>query len=159
MSTDSHNRSLVRWLANDWIVAGLVFVASLAIYLLTMSPSVVVDDGGEMQMLSYTLGVAHPTGYPLMLMLGWLFGHLPIGADFAWRISLMGALASALSMSLLYVTARELRAVADDRRRGGPVAGFGAANLDARHGDRGLPAGQRVHVAGLYGCCCVGGVA
>lgn len=110
MSTDSHTRSIARWLANDWIVAGLVFVASLAIYLLTMSPSVVVDDGGEMQMLSSTLGVAHPTGYPLMLMLGWLFGHLPIGADFAWRISLMGALASALSISLLYLTARELRA-------------------------------------------------
>lgn len=110
MSTDSRKDATARWLANDWIVAGLVFAASLALYLPTMSPSVVAGDGGELQMLSVRLGVSHPTGYPLLLLLGWLFSHLPLGPDPAWRVSLLSALASALSMALLYLTARELRA-------------------------------------------------
>ncbi|MCB9153029.1 MAG: DUF2723 domain-containing protein [Caldilineae bacterium] len=110
VATAIPSRSPAHRFENDWIVAGLIFAAALILYLLTMSPSVVEGDGGELQMLSYRLGVTHPTGYPLMLMLGWVLGHVPIGPDFAWRVSLMGAIASALSMALLYLTARELRA-------------------------------------------------
>src|SRR5512139_3820964 len=76
-------------LHKDSVLAILVFVACLVIYLPTLSPSVVLGDGGEAQMLSSVLGVSHPTGYPLSMLLGWLFGHLPLGGDHAFRVTLL----------------------------------------------------------------------
>jgi hypothetical protein len=90
------------------VLAALVFLASLVIYLPTLSPSVVLGDGGEMQMLSDVLGVSHPTGYPLSMMLAWLFGHLPLGGDYAFRVTLLCAVATAAATALLFLTVREL---------------------------------------------------
>jgi hypothetical protein len=92
----------------DGFLAVLVFLVCLAIYLPTLSPSVVLGDGGEAQMLSAVLGVSHPTGYPLSMLLGWLFGHLPLGGDQAFRVTLLSTLSTAAAMSLLFLTVREL---------------------------------------------------
>lgn len=94
----------------DRLIAALVFLAALLLYLPTVSPSVVVDDGGEIQMLSHVLGVAHPTGYPLMLLLGWVFSHLPVGGDVAWRVTLLSTVASAGAIAALYLLGRQLGA-------------------------------------------------
>lgn len=87
----------------------LAGVAALLLYLPTLSPSVVWDDGGELQMLSRLLGVAHPTGYPLALLLGWLFTHLPAG-DVALRVTLLSTFSSAAAVSVSYLLARSLDA-------------------------------------------------
>jgi hypothetical protein len=92
----------------DGFLAVLVFLACLAIYLPTLSPSVVLGDGGEMQMLSKVLGVSHPTGYPLFLLLGRLFGHLPLGGDHAFRVTLLSLVCTSSAMALLFLTVREL---------------------------------------------------
>ena len=68
----------------------------------------VLGDGGEAQMLSAVLGVSHPTGYPLSMLLGWLFGHLPLGGDQAFRVTLLCTLSTAAAMALLFLTVREL---------------------------------------------------
>lgn len=94
----------------DVWVALAVCGLSLAVYLPTLSPSVVADDGGEFQMLASVLGVSHPTGYPLYLLLTSLFARLPLGGDAAFRVTLFGALAAAANAGLLYLTARELGA-------------------------------------------------
>ena len=94
----------------DAAIAVAILLVSLVVYLLTLSPSVVVDDGGEFQMLSYVLGVAHPTGYPLALLLGWVFSHLPLGGDVALRVTLLSTVSSAVAMSLAYLLARQLGA-------------------------------------------------
>lgn len=88
------------------LLAGL---AALLCYLPTLSPSVVWDDGGELQMLSRVLGVAHPTGYPLALLLGWLFSYLPVG-DVALRVTLLSTFSSAAAVSICYLLARSLDA-------------------------------------------------
>lgn len=103
-------RSSFRWFQRDGVIALFVFLAALLLYLPTMSPSVVVDDGGELQMLSYVLGVAHPTGYPLMLLLGWVFSHLPLGGDVAWRVTLLSTVASAAAIAALYGLGRQVGA-------------------------------------------------
>jgi hypothetical protein len=95
-------------LRKDSVLAILVFLACLIIYLPTLSPSVVLGDGGEAQMLSATLGVSHPTGYPLSMLLGWLVGHLPLGGDQAFRVTLLSTAATAAAMALLFLTVREL---------------------------------------------------
>jgi hypothetical protein len=95
-------------LRGDGVLAILVFLACLILYLPTVSPSVVLGDGGEAQMLSAVLGVSHPTGYPLSMLLGWLAGHLPLGGDFAFRVTLLSTTATAAAMALLFLTVREL---------------------------------------------------
>jgi hypothetical protein len=65
-------------------------------------------DAAEFQFASYLLGIAHPTGYPLYLMLGWLWSHLfPLG-DAAFRINLLSAVFAALATALLYALILEV---------------------------------------------------
>ncbi len=79
-----------------------LFVVPFALYLCTLTPSVGTKDGFELQVVSATLGIAHPTGYPLFTLLGRLFITLvPIGSP-AYRINLMCALFAALSIPLVY---------------------------------------------------------
>jgi hypothetical protein len=48
---------------------------ALAVYLLTLAPTVTTGDSGELITAAATLSLAHPTGYPLYLLLG----HAAIG--------------------------------------------------------------------------------
>jgi hypothetical protein len=85
----------------------LVGAAGLAAYLRTLAPDLLYGDSAEFQALTYTLGLAHSTGYPLYLLLGRLVGSLPLGTP-AWRINLFSALCAALTLSLLYLLALRL---------------------------------------------------
>lgn len=87
----------------DWLAIPCVFLAALALYLTTMAPSVatLLDDSLEFQLVTYLPGIAHPTGYPLYTLLGWLFTRLPLG-DVAYRVNLLSAVCAALSVSLVY---------------------------------------------------------
>ncbi len=105
---DADHSSLWRLLSNDAALALAVFAGCLALYLPTLAPSVVRDDGGEMQMIAAVLGVPHPTGYPLFTLLGWLFTRLPLGGDAAYRVSFLCAVAGAGSVTLLFLLIREL---------------------------------------------------
>ncbi|KAJ9456357.1 Transmembrane protein 260-like protein [Diplonema papillatum] len=53
----------------DLDLGGAVFVASLAIYFVTLHPSVAGGDAGELATVAHTLGVPHPPGYPTMAVL------------------------------------------------------------------------------------------
>lgn len=74
--------------ANIWRWLGplLVTLALLPVYLSTMSRTVGQADTFEFQVVAPQLGIAHPTGYPLYLLLGKLFSLLPFGSV-AWRIN------------------------------------------------------------------------
>jgi 4-amino-4-deoxy-L-arabinose transferase-like glycosyltransferase len=93
----------------DPLIALAILIACLALYLPTMSPSVVAADGGELQMLATVLGVSHPTGHPVLMLLGWLFVHLPLGGDPAFRVTLLGAIVLAAAAAILYLLIRELK--------------------------------------------------
>jgi len=47
-------------------------------YLFTIAPGVVQIDSGELATVQATLGIAHPTGYPLFTLIGYLFLKLPL---------------------------------------------------------------------------------
>ena len=97
-------------LQRDPVMALLVFLICMAFYAPTLSPSVVVNDGGEMQTQAQILGVTFPTGYPLFILLGWLVSHLPLGGDPAFRVTLLCALCAAGAMAGLYLLlVRELK--------------------------------------------------
>ena len=94
-------------LVSDWTWAAGVFVACLILYAPTLTTSVAKDDSAEFQMLSPLLGVSHPTGYPLFLLLSWVATRLPLG-DLAFRVTLLSMLTAALVMATVFLLLREL---------------------------------------------------
>jgi hypothetical protein len=88
---------LVRFRPLLWLVAAVV-----AIYLLTMGRTVGEHDTFEFQVVAYQLGIAHPSGYPLYLMLGNLFTRLPFGSV-AWRVNLASVLYGVMALAFVYL--------------------------------------------------------
>jgi len=85
-------------------IQGAAWVAALAAlwaYALTLSPTVawvnLGEDSGDLLAASATLGIPHPTGYPLFVLLGRLATFLPLGT-IAFRINLVSAVAAAASV-------------------------------------------------------------
>lgn len=91
----------------DPALALTIFVATLTLYVRTLAPSLLADDSGEFQTIAYTLGMGHPTGYPVYILIAKLFTFLPVG-DIAYRVNLLSAAAGALAISLLYLILRRL---------------------------------------------------
>ncbi|MSQ40598.1 MAG: DUF2723 domain-containing protein [Dehalococcoidia bacterium] len=84
-----------------------VFGLSLALYMATAAPGLTwrndSADGGELAAAAWTLGVAHPTGYPTYLLLARGFAALLPWLDVAYRLSLFSAIAAALSAFLIFL--------------------------------------------------------
>ncbi|MGD9028387.1 MAG: DUF2723 domain-containing protein [Anaerolineae bacterium] len=85
-----------------------VFLTFLALYIATLRPGILPADSGEFQRVTATAGIAHPPGYPLYTMLGWLFTQLPLGATPAWRTSFFSAVTAAATVALVFSAARRL---------------------------------------------------
>lgn len=85
----------------------LAFVAPFCLYVLTLAPSVLEGDSGEFQTAVPILGVVHPTGYPLYLLLARVFQWVGVG-DPAFRVNLFSAFASSLTCMLLFVILSKL---------------------------------------------------
>lgn len=95
----------------DWLVGMALGLAALALYVFTLAPTVLQADAGEFQFVPWIPGIAHPTGYPLYVMLGWMWTHaLPL-ATVAWRMNLLSAVLAALAVGVTYSAARQLLAV------------------------------------------------
>jgi hypothetical protein len=87
--------------------AGVALI-SLVVYALTMSPTVGFIDSGELATVATTLGIAHPTGYPLFTMLGWIAAHIPLGSEEIVRLNAMAAAFTACAVFLLFLVAFRL---------------------------------------------------
>ncbi len=70
------------------------FVAALLVYVRTLLPGVSFGDWAEAEMIPARLGILHPTGYPLYLLLGKLFSVIPV-ESVAYRANLLSAVAAA----------------------------------------------------------------
>ena len=85
-----------------------VFVFTFLIYIKGVSPSVYGGDSGDIILASWFGGVAHPPGYPLNTMIGWVFTHLPYQATIAFKANLMAAFLMAIAISLLFLILNKL---------------------------------------------------
>ena len=85
----------------------LLIAPIIGIYLWTMNPTVYWGDGIELATASSVLGIGHPTGYPLYMILGRLFRSLPLGVV-GWRFNLFSAAAAVLLAFAVYRLARAL---------------------------------------------------
>jgi Protein O-mannosyl-transferase TMEM260-like len=91
----------------DAALAALFGLASLVLYIRTLVPGLLYGDSGEFQTLVYSLGMTHPTGYPVYVLLGRLFTLLPLG-DMAWRVNLFSAVLGALTVACTCLIVRML---------------------------------------------------
>jgi len=82
------------------LAPAIVGAVGLVVYARTLMPGVAFGDWGEMQTVPYVLGVAHPTGYPTYILLGWLAQLVPIGTV-ALRANLMSAVFVAATLATL----------------------------------------------------------
>jgi len=85
------------------IVSGLIFTVTFIVYLLTLAPSVTFWDCGELIACSYILGIPHPPGSPLYILIGRLFTLLPIGDLVAFRTNLASALFASLTSVIAFL--------------------------------------------------------
>ncbi len=69
-----------------------VFAGSLLIYSLTLSHSLSFTDSGELAAAASTLGVAHPSGYPLYAIIGYIWTLLPLPMMNVVKLNLLSAL-------------------------------------------------------------------
>jgi hypothetical protein len=82
-------------------LAGLIYGRMAA-------PGVLAGDSGELQFAAWLAGLSHPTGYPLYLLLGWLWSH---GLDAlglagpARAMTLLSVLFGSLAVGLTYLLA------------------------------------------------------
>jgi hypothetical protein len=76
------------------IAAVAVFAVAMVVYLRTLLPGPSVGDWAEMQFIPAELGIPHPTGYPLYVLVGKAFSLLPIGS-LGFRAELLSAVAAA----------------------------------------------------------------
>lgn len=76
------------------ITALFVFI----IYFSTMAPSVLQIDTGELAAAQALPGIAHPTGYPLFTMLGWLFSLIPLPVSTIFQLNLFAAITTTLGV-------------------------------------------------------------
>ena len=61
---------------NVWLVGALITLIWLIIYLFTVSPTVNFIDSGELITAVHEPGVAHPPGYPLYTLLGYVVSNV-----------------------------------------------------------------------------------
>ncbi|MBL7999736.1 MAG: DUF2723 domain-containing protein, partial [Candidatus Kapabacteria bacterium] len=89
-----------RW----WAVAtGLL---AFIVYFFTLAPDVMFTDSGELAGACATLGVAHPTGYPLFVILGHVWTLLPLPMSIIAKLNLFAAACTAASVSVFFLFCR-----------------------------------------------------
>jgi hypothetical protein len=87
----------------SYLAASIAGAAILLLYLITLSPSTAMWDASEYIAAAFTLGLPHPPGNPLFVLIGRVFSLLPIGPNVAIRINVLAAVCSALSAMMWFL--------------------------------------------------------
>lgn len=87
-----------------YALAATSFIAAFLTYLLTMQPSIPFWDCGEFASAAWALQIPHPPGAPLWTLVGRIGMLIPLFADTVARYNFLSVLASAATVTLLYLT-------------------------------------------------------
>jgi len=87
----------------SYLAAAITSAAVFVLYVLTLAPSTAMWDTSEYITAAYTLGLPHPPGNPLFVLIGRVFAILPIASTVAVRINLLAALCSAVSAGMWFL--------------------------------------------------------
>lgn len=91
----------------EWLAPVALFAACFGNTLWTLAPDVSWGDSGEFITAVHTLGICHPTGYPLYVLTAKILTWLPFGS-IALRVNVFSALCGAGASVLVYLTVAHL---------------------------------------------------
>ncbi len=88
----------------SYLAATIAGVLVFLLYLVTLAPSTAMWDTSEYIAAAYTLGLPHPPGNPLFVLLGRVMSLLPIAGSVAMRINIFAAACSAVAAAMWFLT-------------------------------------------------------
>src|SRR5687768_2060290 len=87
----------------SYLAASVAALVVLTLYVITLAPTTAMWDTSEYIAAAYTLGLPHPPGNPLFVLIGRVFAVLPIAPGVAMRINVLAALCSAISAAMWFL--------------------------------------------------------
>src|SRR6266478_9497560 len=88
-----------------YLMAACVSLGALVLYVLTLAPTTQFWDTSEYIAAANTLGIPHPPGNPLFVLMAHVWGLLPLAKAYAERINLFAAVTSAVSAGCWFLVA------------------------------------------------------
>lgn len=95
------------WRHGRWLALG-ASVAMFVLYLFSLAPGIGPEDAGEFVTAAVTLGIPHPPGFPLYVLLGFPFAHLPGFSSAIW-LNVLSAIAGSVTVFYLARTLQIVR--------------------------------------------------
>ncbi len=86
------------------------FLIPAGVYIASASSEPASWDTAELQGVPFLLGIAHPTGFPLYVLVGYLWSHVVGIGTIAFRLNAMSGVAIAIAAVAAYAVAREIGA-------------------------------------------------
>jgi hypothetical protein len=86
--------------------AAAIALGTFAVYALGACRTIYVGDSGELVAAAATLGIPHPSGYPLYVLLGFVWIKLVQIGSIAFRMSLLSAVCASLTCAGVYIVIR-----------------------------------------------------
>lgn len=93
-----------------YLAATGVFAVILALYVATIAPTTQFWDTSEYIAAAKVLGIPHPPGNPLFVLIASVWGMLPLAAHYALRINLLAATTTAAAAGFLFLVAERMLA-------------------------------------------------
>ena len=95
-----------------YLVAAGVALGVFILYALTLAPTTQFWDASEYITAAHALGIPHPPGNALFVIVAHAWGLLPLASDYARRINLLAAVTSAAAAGFWFLIGeRWLRAI------------------------------------------------
>jgi hypothetical protein len=87
----------------SYLAAGIAAGLTFLLYLVTLAPETAMWDTSEYIAAAYVLGLPHPPGNPLFVLIGRVASILPIAPSVAMRINLLAAVSSAVAAGMWFL--------------------------------------------------------
>src|SRR3712207_1999889 len=94
----------------SYLAAAVASALVFALYLVTLAPSAALWDAGEYVGAAYTLGIPHPPGNPLFVLIGRVVSLLPIAPNVPMRLNVLTAIATAIAAGIWFLVAERVAA-------------------------------------------------
>jgi Protein O-mannosyl-transferase TMEM260-like len=90
-----------------YLLAGFAALLVLTGYVVSLAPTVTFWDAGEFIAAAKTLGIPHPPGTPLFVLIGHVWGTLVPFGEYAQRLNLLSATLSALGAGCFFLVVHD----------------------------------------------------